>query len=57
MRCLWDRAHGIPAFLETRSYVQKVQNAYVRENSIHRDEDAERIVDCGLLGLLEARQR
>jgi hypothetical protein len=47
-----DRAHGIPAYRETRNYVQKVQNAYyrpgsghldstyVRANSIHRDVDA-----------------
>ena len=47
-----DRAHGIPAYRETRSYVQKVQNAYfrpgsgrldnayVRANSIHRDVDS-----------------
>ena len=28
-----DRAHGIPAFQETRSYVQKVQNAYFRPGS------------------------
>ncbi len=47
-----DRAHGIPAYRETRNYVQKVQNAYyrpgsghlesayVRTNAIHRDVDA-----------------
>jgi soluble lytic murein transglycosylase-like protein len=47
-----DRAHGVPAYRETRSYVQKVQNAYyrpgsgrledayVRANTIHRDIDA-----------------
>jgi Transglycosylase SLT domain len=28
-----DKAHGIPAFRETRSYVQKVQNAYFRPGS------------------------
>jgi Transglycosylase SLT domain len=43
-----DRAHGVPAFRETRNYVQRVQdayyrpgsgrlgNAYVRANPIHR---------------------
>jgi soluble lytic murein transglycosylase-like protein len=47
-----DRAHGIPAYRETRNYVQKVQNAYyrpgsgrldsayIRANQIHRDVDA-----------------
>jgi Transglycosylase SLT domain len=46
-----DRAHGVPSFRETRSYVQKVQdayfrpgsgrleNAYVRANRIHREVD------------------
>jgi len=28
-----DRAHGVPAFRETRNYVQKVQNAYFRPGS------------------------
>ena len=28
-----DRAHGIPAYRETRNYVQKVQNAYFRPGS------------------------
>jgi soluble lytic murein transglycosylase-like protein len=28
-----DRAHGIPAFRETRDYIQKVQNAYFRPGS------------------------
>jgi soluble lytic murein transglycosylase-like protein len=47
-----DRAHGVPAFRETRNYVQKVQDAYFRPGSgrlaeaftnaraIHRDVDA-----------------
>jgi hypothetical protein len=47
-----DRAHGVPSYRETRSYVQKVQNAYyrpgsgrldnayVRANQIHRNVDA-----------------
>jgi hypothetical protein len=47
-----DRAHGIPAYRETRNYVQKVQDAYFRPGSgrlsdafmrsrpIHRDVDA-----------------
>jgi hypothetical protein len=46
-----DRAHGVPFYRETRNYVQKVQNAYyrpgsgrldnayVRANSIHRNVD------------------
>jgi hypothetical protein len=48
-----DRAHGIPAYRETRNYVQRVQNAYFRPGSgrladafvnphaIHRDVTAE----------------
>jgi soluble lytic murein transglycosylase-like protein len=28
-----DRAHGVPAFRETRNYVQKVQDAYFRPGS------------------------
>lgn len=28
-----DRAHGVPSFRETRSYVQKVQDAYFRPGS------------------------
>jgi soluble lytic murein transglycosylase-like protein len=48
-----DRAHGVPSFRETRSYVQKVQNAYFRPGSgrmpdafvnshaIHRDVSAD----------------
>jgi soluble lytic murein transglycosylase-like protein len=28
-----DRVHGVPAYRETRSYVQKVQNAYFRPGS------------------------
>jgi soluble lytic murein transglycosylase-like protein len=47
-----DRAHGVPAYRETRDYVQKVQNAYfspgsgrmssafVKPRAIHRDVDA-----------------
>jgi soluble lytic murein transglycosylase-like protein len=47
-----DRAHGIPAFRETRNYVQRVQdayfrpgsgrldNAYTRANPIHRAVDS-----------------
>jgi Transglycosylase SLT domain len=46
-----DRAHGVPSYRETRSYVQKVQdayfrpgsgrleNAYTRANPIHRKVD------------------
>jgi soluble lytic murein transglycosylase-like protein len=30
-----DRAHGVPAFRETRDYVHKVQNAYFRPGSGH----------------------
>jgi Transglycosylase SLT domain len=48
-----DRVHGIPAYRETRNYVQKVQNAYFRPGSgrladafvnphaIHRDVTSE----------------
>ncbi len=48
-----DRAHGIPAYRETRNYVQRVQNAYFRPGSgrladafinshaIHRDVTAD----------------
>ena len=32
-----DRAHGIPAYRETREYVQKVQNAYFRPGSGRMD--------------------
>lgn len=47
-----DRAHGIPAFRETRNYVQRVQeayfrpgsgrmeNAFIRPNAIHRTVDS-----------------
>ena len=47
-----DRAHGIPSYRETRNYVHKVQDAYYRPssgrldnaferaNSIHREVDA-----------------
>ena len=47
-----DKAHGVPAFRETRSYVQKVQDAYFRPGSgriegaftnaraIHKDVDS-----------------
>src|SRR6202790_53789 len=46
-----DRVHGVPAYRETRNYVQRVQNAYLRPGSgrldsayshhipIHRDVD------------------
>ena len=30
-----DRAHGVPAFRETRNYVQRVQDAYFRPGSGH----------------------
>jgi transglycosylase-like protein with SLT domain len=33
-----DRAHGVPSFLETQSYVRKVQNAYYRPGSGRMDE-------------------
>ena len=33
-----DRAHGIPAFRETQSYVRKVQDAYYRPGSGRMDE-------------------
>ncbi len=48
-----DRAHGVPSYRETRSYVQRVQNAYFRPgsgrmpdafanpHSIHRDVSAD----------------
>jgi soluble lytic murein transglycosylase-like protein len=48
-----DKAHGVPAFKETRNYVQKVQDAYFRPGSgrqenaftnpraIHRDVDSD----------------
>jgi len=32
-----DRAHGIPAYRETRNYVQRVQEAYFRPGSGHLD--------------------
>jgi soluble lytic murein transglycosylase-like protein len=32
-----DRAHGVPAYRETRDYVQKVQNAYFRPGSGRMD--------------------
>jgi len=47
-----DRAHGVPAYRETRTYVQRVQdayfrpgsgrmeNAYTRRSQIHREVDA-----------------
>jgi len=28
-----DKVHGVPAYRETRNYVQKVQNAYFRPGS------------------------
>src|SRR6266478_4314495 len=33
-----DRAHGVPAFRETQSYVRKVQDAYYRPGSGRMDE-------------------
>jgi len=32
-----DRAHGVPAYRETRSYVQRVQDAYFRPGSGHME--------------------
>lgn len=46
-----DRAHGVPAFRETRNYVQKVQNAYYRpgsgrlENAYTRSNPIHRVVE------------
>ncbi|MGC2764884.1 MAG: lytic transglycosylase domain-containing protein [Candidatus Acidiferrum sp.] len=46
-----DRAHGVPAFRETRNYVQRVQEAYYRpgsgrlENAYTRTNPIHRVVD------------
>jgi soluble lytic murein transglycosylase-like protein len=46
-----DRAHGIPAFRETRNYVQRVQEAYFRpgsgrlDNAYTRSSPIRRVVD------------
>jgi len=32
-----DRAHGVPTYRETRNYVQRVQDAYFRPGSGHRE--------------------